>query len=177
MACSILPLRLGGIFICGGSFHCRLIPTQMEERSFRTKPRLNLSRRGCSEVKVGCCDIRKFSHDRKRVLDTPGKLPVLSTGRPLRQTEPSERAKRKGLGGLRSRICNPSARSSPSGARYSAPEITATAQAAAETTNAARQSSSISYSTKTVPAQIQAKQINPATFFVRVWFEHLLNIW
>jgi hypothetical protein len=31
----------GGIFICGGSFHCRLIPTEMEERRFGAKPQLN----------------------------------------------------------------------------------------------------------------------------------------
>jgi hypothetical protein len=61
----------GGYFHLLGFLSFRLIPTQIEERSFRTKPRLNLSRRGCSELKVGCCDVRKFSHDHKRALDTP----------------------------------------------------------------------------------------------------------
>ena len=151
----------------------------MEERSFRIKATTEPMSPRMSEtkvVKVGCCDVRKFSHDRKRALGTAGKLPVHQRVRPLRDPEPAECAKKNCLGRLRSRICNPSARSSPSGERYSAPEITATAQAATETTNAAPQSSNISYSTKTVPAQIQARQINPATF-VKVWFEHLLNTW
>jgi len=85
--------------------------------------------------------------------------------------EPAERAKRKGLGRLRCRICNPSARSAPSGARYSTPEITARAEAAAKATNAAPKNSSILYSRKIVPAQNKAKQINSATFLVRVSFQ------
>jgi hypothetical protein len=43
--------------------------------------------------------------------------------------------------------------------------------------NAAPKSSSILYSRKTVQAQNTANQINPATVFVRVSFEHLLNTW